>query len=106
MHQTKIISDIIKQAESKGKVAGIVIEVGQLASVEADHLKEHLEERVDWDIEVREVKAKVKCKCGYEGEPDIMTRGHDFVLFTCPWCGDVPEVEYGNEIVIKEVKCA
>ena len=105
MHETPIIKDIVEHAQKQGDVKSIVVEVGQLASIEAEHLKEHLKELVDWEIKVEERKAKVKCKCGFEGEPQIMTRGHDFVLFTCPWCGDIPEVIEGADIVLKEIRC-
>ena len=106
MHQTAFVKDIIKQAKKQGKVKVIVIEVGSLAPIEADHLKNHLKELVDWKLEIKQKKGIVECECGFKGEPKIVTRGHDFVLFNCPWCGDVPKVVEGDKIILKEVKCA
>lgn len=106
MHDTIIMKDIIEQAKKQGEVQEIVIEVGRLSPIEADHLKEHLKELVDWKITVNEIKAKTNCECGFKGEPEIINRGHDFVLYKCPWCGDVPKIESGDKIILKEVKCA
>ncbi|MBW2971204.1 hydrogenase maturation nickel metallochaperone HypA [Candidatus Woesearchaeota archaeon] len=106
MHETKLVTNIIEEARKQGEVKSILIEVGELAPIKPEHLKTHLAEIVDWHVEVKQVPGVVKCECGYHGKPDIMNRGHDFVLFTCPWCGDVPEIESGNQIKIKEVKCA
>ena len=106
MHETSMIKDIIKQAESKGNVIEVTIEVGELAPIEPDHFKEHIKELVNWKVSVQEKKARVECQCGYIGKPEIMVRGHDFVLWKCPWCGDVPKVVEGDKITIKEVICA
>jgi len=100
-----MIKDIINQAEKQGDVKSITIEVGELANIEPHHLKEHLSEIVDWDIKVKTIDAITECACGFKGKPKTITRGHDFVLFTCPWCNDVPKVVQGDQIVLKEVKC-
>jgi len=106
MHETVFVKDIIKQAKRQGKVEGIVIEVGSLAPIEAEHLENHLKGIVDWKIQVKQKKGIVECECGFKGEPEIITREHDFVLFKCPWCGDFPKVIEGDKIILKEVKCA
>ena len=106
MHETAFIKDIINQAKKQGNVKVISIEVGSLAPIEASHLKKHFQELVDWKILVKEKKGIVECKCGFKGEPEIITRGHDFVLYKCPWCGDVPKVIEGDKVILKEVKCA
>ncbi len=106
MHESIFVKDIIKQAKKHGDVKGVVIEVGGLAPIEAEHLQLHLKEIVDWKVEVKQKKGIVECECGFKGEPEIITKGHDFVLFKCPWCGDVPKIIEGDKIILKEVKCA
>lgn len=106
MHETLFVQDIINQAKKHGDVCEITVEVGSLAPIEPNQLKYHLQEMVDWKINIVEKKGIVECECGFKGEPEIITRGHDFVLFKCPWCGDVPKIVDGNQIILKEVKCA
>ena len=106
MHELGLIKELIDKAKEKGNVVKIVVEVGSLAGIEADHLKEHFKELVDWEIEVKEKKGRVECDCGFKGEPNVITRGHDFVLFNCPWCNDVPKIIEGDEIIWREVLCA
>lgn len=105
MHETKILKEIIRKAEEQGHVNSVSIEVGELAGIEAEHLKEHLEVMADWDVDTKTTEAKVRCDCGFKGRPKITMRGHDFVLFECPECGEVPEVVEGDDIKLKEVKC-
>ena len=105
MHETSMIKDIIEQARKQGKVKSITLEVGSLAPIDADHLVTHLKEFVDWDIKTISKRGVTECKCGFKGEPEIINKGHDFVLFRCPWCGDVPELKDGDKVILKEVKC-
>ncbi len=103
MHEEAIINSIIKEIENQEKVKSIEIEVGELAGIEAEHLKEHLKERVDWEIEVVKKDSLVRCECGYKGKAKIKERLHDFVIFSCPSCGEIPEVLDGKDIKIKSV---
>ena len=105
MHEAMIVENIVNEAKKHGDVVEITVEVGTLAPIEADHLKEHLQDAVRWTIKTIEKKGIVECECGYKGEPEIITRGHDFVLFKCPWCGNVPRVVEGDKVVLKEAKC-
>jgi len=103
MHEEAIINSIIKEIENQEKVKSIEIEVGELAGIEAEHLKEHLKERVDWKIEVMKKDSLIKCECGYQGKAKIEERLHDFVVFSCPKCGKTPEVLDGKDIKIKSI---
>jgi Zn finger protein HypA/HybF involved in hydrogenase expression len=105
MHDTLISKDIIETAQKKGKVKGITVEVGDLGHVPAEELKETLNRMVpDWHVEMVEKKAKVRCACGYEGEPKILEHSHGHCVFFCPKCKRVPEVIEGKDIVLKEVE--
>lgn len=106
MHEVRVIKELIDSAKKHGEVKSIVIEVGNLANIKGDHLRSHIKELADWKVAVKEKKGRVKCECGFVGEPKIMVRGHDFVLFSCPWCGDVPQILEGDKIILKEVTCA
>ncbi|MCP3682432.1 MAG: hypothetical protein GY861_07040 [bacterium] len=103
MHESAIANRIIEEAKQQGDVKAIKIEVGELAKITADELSETMGNLVDWKIECYTKKAKVKCVCGYEGEPKITERGHDFVLFVCPECGEIPDVLEGKDLITKEV---
>jgi Zn finger protein HypA/HybF involved in hydrogenase expression len=104
MHEHHFIENIIKQVPDKEKVIGIEIELGALVGIEPEHLKEHLKEQTNWDVSVIVKKARVKCLCGFIGEPRILQRLHDLVIYDCPECGGEPEILEGNEIKIIKIK--
>lgn len=105
MHDTLISADILGAAEKQGVVRAITVEVGDLGHVPAEELKETLERmRPEWKIKMTRRKAKAKCVCGYEGEPDILEHRHGHAVYKCPKCGSVPEITEGKDIVLKEVE--
>ena len=103
MHETTIAQNIIKEAETHGKVKEIYLEIGELAHVPANELLECLKTLVDWKINSKEIQAKVKCSCGFEGKPKILERGHDAFLIECPSCKSIPEITEGKDIKIIKV---
>ena len=104
MHETILASKIVEKAKEHGKVKSIFVEVGQLSDVPVDELEEALKKMVDWKITVKEKKARVKCSCGYEGEPKIVEKRHSFTLFVCPKCSSLPKVLEGRDIILREVE--
>ena len=104
MHETIIAKQIIEQAEKQGKVKSIVVEVGDLGHLPLEDLKPMMDDMVPYKVEYVKKKAKVKCSCGYEGEPKILEKGHDINIFVCPKCEKVPQVLEGDKIVLKEVE--
>ncbi len=105
MHESIIANKIIEKAKEHGSVRKIVIEVGDLAHLPANEMKEAMGKLVNWEIEVKSVKASVKCKCGYSGEPKIIEHAHDVAIYECPNCKKIPlEILSGGEIVLKEVE--
>lgn len=102
MHELAIINDLITEAEKRGNVKGVVVEVGDLAALEAEEIKEMLSTK-GWDIRIESKKSAVKCQCGFSGEPEISARVRDIIFFNCPQCGKIPEITYGDKIVLKEV---
>jgi len=104
MHETVIANKIIEDAKKHGEIKSAVIEVGEIAHITAEELRETLSDMISWDITITEKKAKVKCGCGYEGEPKIIERKHDLLYFECPQCGNVPDILEGNQIILKEVE--
>ena len=103
MHETVIANRIIEDAKQYGKVRAIEIELGEVGPIEKHHLEPTLRSLVDWEITITESKAEARCNCGYEGPPHILERGHDFCLYDCPECGEVPEIVHGGDVVIKNV---
>ena len=106
MHEAIIASKILKEARKKAKgkkIKSILLEVGELAILPADELKEALQVLADFEIIIKPTNAIVKCMCGYEGEPRIIAHEHDLVLFECLKCGKIPRALKGNDIVLKEI---
>jgi Zn finger protein HypA/HybF involved in hydrogenase expression len=104
MHEGFIAKELIDKAKEQGTVKKVVIEVGDLAHLPADELKEALEKRVDWEIEIIKVPGLVECKCGYKGAPKILEKAHDLTLFECPQCHNIPfKILKGEDIVLKDV---
>lgn len=103
MHEHSFIEAILKDVEDLDRVEGLVIEVGELAGIEADHLREHMKEGRNFEVEVSTKESKVKCECGFDGRARVLERLHDFVVFDCPQCGGTPSVLEGDEIKIKKV---
>lgn len=104
MHEFGFANKIIEDARKQGEVVRIEVEVGDLAHLPAADLKRALNNLVDWKVEVVEKRGWVRCSCGYEGEPEIVDKKHDFTLFQCPKCGGLPEIIDGEEIILKEVE--
>lgn len=100
MHEQHIIQQIVNAAKLEGATKKVVIEVGELSTISSQHVKEHLAGMVNWEVETRFKKAKVKCACGYRGKPEILEEGHDFILFRCPQCKGKPEVVEGGQIKV------
>lgn len=103
MHETVFINKIIKKAKKYGKIEKIIVEVGELASVQAEDLKQHLKEAVNWDIKILKKGSLVKCDCGFKGKPKIIEKGHDFTLFECPKCKNMPKIIDGDKVILKKV---
>ncbi len=103
MHDIAFVQNIMKQVEDSENVKEIFIEVGDLSGIEADHLKEHLEEASGWKVNAVTIKSKIVCNCGYVGEAKVKERLHDLVIFSCPKCDMIPEVLDGDKIKIKKV---
>ncbi len=106
MHEQTIAKIIIQEANKHGKVKAIVVEVGDLGHLPAHEMEEVLKTLTDWDVKVLRKKATVKCEqCGYEGQPEIIEKGHDHNVFRCPDCkAMLPVIVDGADIILKEVE--
>ncbi len=98
MHELRLAEKIMDEAKRQGATSAIRIQVGDLAEVTADEIKEVLERYAPWKVTVETVKSNVRCSCGYTGEARIIEREHDYCLFNCPRCGKRPRVIAGGEI--------
>ena len=104
MHETAIAQMVLNDLKKHKNIKSASIEVGELAEVTAAELEEALKSLSDIEFDVTEKKARVRCRCGHEGKPEILERGHHFSVFVCKECGEVPEIIEGNEIRIKDVE--
>ena len=104
MHEHHFIENIVSQIPNRENVTYVEIELGDLAGIEGQHLKEHMIEETGWDVEVKVVKSEIKCDCGFSGEAKILQRLHDLVIYECPECGnDDVKVICGKDIKIGKV---
>ncbi|MFH1521853.1 MAG: hydrogenase/urease maturation nickel metallochaperone HypA [archaeon] len=103
MHEHSFIEAILSNIKERENVTKLVIEVGELAGIEASHLASHIKEKTGWDVEANQKNALVKCDCSYQGIPKIRERLHDMVIFECPKCGQVPKITEGQEIKILKI---
>ncbi len=100
----EIVKQIIEKAKRKGDVKSILVEVGELSNVSAEEIEASIKEMVDWQVLVATKRSKVKCSCGYEGNPKILGKKAGMTLFVCPKCSGLPKVYEGKDIILKEVK--
>jgi Zn finger protein HypA/HybF involved in hydrogenase expression len=103
MHETVFIDKIVKEAQRHGEVEKIVVEVGELAEIAGEDLERELREAVKWKVKVLKKEGLVECGCGFKGRPKIIEKSHDFTLFECPRCGDIPTVLDGNKVILKDI---
>jgi Zn finger protein HypA/HybF involved in hydrogenase expression len=103
MHEHAIIDSVLSNLKDVGKVKEAHFEVGELAGIEPNHLKEHLKDRVKFKVVVKKKKSVVKCECGYKGPPKILEILHDMVIYECPKCGKLPRILEGKDIKITKV---
>ncbi|MFH1308018.1 MAG: hydrogenase/urease maturation nickel metallochaperone HypA [archaeon] len=104
MHEIVFAKNIIEQVKDKGKVKEMELEVGELAGISGEELKEIIEKMTGWAVNIREKISRVKCKCSYSGRAKINGKMHDLVLFSCPKCGNLPKVTEGKDIKVLKVK--
>ncbi|MFH1210015.1 MAG: hydrogenase/urease maturation nickel metallochaperone HypA [archaeon] len=104
MHEITICKQLLNQLDKYKNIKSITLEVGTLAPLTKQELKETMETLVNYKVNVIEKEARVKCLCKYKGSPHIIQRGHDFVLFDCPTCGKNPTIIDGNKIIIKNIE--
>ncbi len=103
MHEQAYIDAILKNIDDVSNIKNITLEVGELAGIEPEHLKEHLKDRFSWDITILKKDAKIKCECGFVGRPKVIERLHDFVVFECPRCKSTPKILNGEDIKITKI---
>jgi len=100
MHEHTFIEAILSNVKDLDKVEKLVLEVGDLAGIDGEHLKEHLKEMVEFEVEVVGAKGFIRCECGFEG---LTFNNPDLVLIECPVCHCNPEVLEGKDIKIVKV---
>ncbi len=103
MHEHTFIHAIIEPIENKENVKGVELEVGELAGITPEHLKEHLVEETGWEVKVSPRSSFIVCECGYKGPARIKQRLHDLVIFDCPKCEKIPLQADGKDIKILKV---
>jgi Zn finger protein HypA/HybF involved in hydrogenase expression len=105
MQEHPIANNIIEEAESYGEVKSVRVEVGDLAQIPPDEMKEILEDLTDWKVEIIPKTAIISCKCGYNGVPKVIKQQIDSILYECPICkAKNPEIVDGNNIILQDVE--
>jgi len=103
MHGIHIAGDLIATARKQGKVKKAYIELGEIANITEVDLSNQMKNLADFEFEISEKKASVKCDCGYNGSPKVIERLHEAVVIECPECGEIPLVSEGDKIILKSV---
>ena len=107
MHEKRIAKNIIRRVHKDyGKdIKKITVSLGELVGISKKELGKNLKKEVSWTINFTNEKSHIKCLCGYEGPARINDRGHDYVMFECPQCGNpLPRPIKGHEIKIIKVE--
>jgi Zn finger protein HypA/HybF involved in hydrogenase expression len=107
MHDQIYAQQIIKQAEEHGTIRTISIEVGDIAPLTKEQLENAIKsQRPGWRVKIYKKEGNIKCqKCGFEGKPEVIDRGHEEVFIQCPVCeNSLPEIVDGENIILKSVE--
>ena len=107
MHDQIYAEEIIKEAETYGRVKTVSIELGDLAPITGEVLEHAIRnQKPGWRVKLYPKDSKIKCeKCGFEGKAKVVERLHEAVIYECPICGeDLPEVLEGKQIILKSVE--
>ncbi|MEM2583691.1 MAG: hydrogenase maturation nickel metallochaperone HypA [Candidatus Thermoplasmatota archaeon] len=110
-----IIGIVIDEAKKIGakKVSKVILEIGELTFLADEQMKfafNILKEGTiagDAEISIKKIKAKIKCKCGYEGEIRYGEKDEFHFIFpiiNCPICGSDVEILEGRECRIKSIE--
>lgn len=98
-----VLNDLGCLKESKRDISHVCLELGELVAIEKEDLLDALKNLSKISFSIESKASFVKCACGYSGSARIRERLHDFVIFDCPKCGNVPEVIFGDRIEIKKI---
>ncbi len=104
MHDLFAVQKLIEEAKKHGKVIEVTIEMGELCELHDHDIKGRIQELTNWKVNFLIKKATVQCECGYKGEPKIVEKTHDTIIFVCPKCEKKPKMVEGDELILKEVK--
>jgi hydrogenase nickel incorporation protein HypA/HybF len=110
-----IMSLIIEEAKKMGakKVIKVYIEVGELTFLADEQMKfafNLLKEGTiaeDAELDIKRIKAKISCKCGYEGEIRYGEKDEFHIIFpiiSCPICGNEAKILEGRECRIRSME--
>ena len=105
MHELSIAKDIVKQVRDKNPKE-IIIEMGELAQLSEEELRNALSLFLNCEIIIKSKKGTAKCKkCGFTGKPRVLGRTHDYIFMKCPKCGGMEfDILEGKDIILKSAK--
>jgi Zn finger protein HypA/HybF involved in hydrogenase expression len=103
MHETVIAQKILEEADKFGMVKKIRLEVGELGPLPPEELLATLQTMTKAIVDMKIIPAKIECDCSFKGHPAILERGHDYILYECPGCGEAPPLLEGKDIHIVSV---
>lgn len=119
MHEFSTMQEIVNAIMEEAKkhnaieISRVIIEIGELTFLGEEQLKfafDILKEGTimeNADIVIKKVRAKIKCKCGYEGKAKYGLKDEFHIIFPilkCPKCGGDIEIVKGRECFIKSVE--
>ncbi|MHA1916826.1 MAG: hydrogenase maturation nickel metallochaperone HypA [Candidatus Ranarchaeia archaeon] len=119
MHEYAMTSDllliVLEESKKKNatKILEVIIQIGELSLLEPEQVKFCFEILTQDTIAegakltIEDVKAEVKCSCGFQGKPPMIEGIYDhFVLpiLKCPECGKSVKIIQGREFTLLRVK--
>lgn len=111
----EIVNAILDEAKkhNASEISKVILEIGELTFLGEEQLKfafDILKEGTimeNADIVIKKVRAKIKCRCGYEGNVKYGLKEEFHIIFPilkCPLCGEDVEIVRGRECFIKSVE--
>lgn len=119
MHEFSTMQQIIETALEElqhykdASITKLVLEIGELTFLGEEQLQfafSLLREDTmleNASLEIKTIKTKGKCSCGYEGEVNYKYKEDfhlSFPVLSCPRCGEPLDIIEGRECLIKHVE--
>lgn len=102
--QTQLIDSLIKRAKENGPIKAITLDIGALCNLNPDEVRDYILLKTNSLVTISITPTRIKCKCGYEGQPIIPEQRQGQHLVICPECSALPKIVCGKDIRIHHIE--